>query len=248
MSGFHLGRAPLLYIISQIIVILFFGLFTKYGHGGDPKDSHEMEEATKLLNTHYPQFQDIHIMIFVGFGFLMCFLKSHNWSSIGYNYLIAAWAIQITILWSHFWKNVTLYYDNPNTYKFKKLDLTVETIMEAEFGAGAVLISMGAILGKCSLVQLFGMSCINVFFYTLNRAIVFNIFKTADIGESMTIHTFGAYFGVASTWFFTPKVAIADKNELGKSNYLSDLISMTGTLFLFVFWPSFNGGPASGSK
>ena len=86
--------------------------------------------------------------------------------------------------------------------------------MEAEFGAGAVLISMGAILGKCSLVQLFGMSCINVFFYTLNRAIVFNIFKTADIGESMTIHTFGAYFGVASTWFFTPKVAIADKECL----------------------------------
>jgi ammonium transporter Rh len=93
MSGFHLGRAPLLYIISQIIVILFFGLFTKYGHGGDPKDSNEMKVATKLLNTHYAQFQDIHIMIFVGFGFLMCFLKSHNWSSIGYNYLIAAWAI-----------------------------------------------------------------------------------------------------------------------------------------------------------
>jgi ammonium transporter Rh len=92
------------------------------------------------------------------------------------------------------------------------------------------------------------MSCINVFFYTLNRAIVFNIFKAADIGESMTLHAFGAYFGVASTWWFQPKVAIEDKKELGKSNYLSDLISMTGTLFLFVYWPSFNGGPASGSR
>lgn len=92
------------------------------------------------------------------------------------------------------------------------------------------------------------MSCINVFFYTLNRAIVFNIFKAQDIGESMTLHAFGAYFGVASTWFFSPKEAIEDKNELGKSNYLSDLISMTGTLFLFVYWPSFNGGPASGSR
>lgn len=55
-------------------------------------------------------------MIFVGFGFLMCFLKSHNWGSIGYNYLLACWAIQITILWSHFWKQVTLYYDDPKTY------------------------------------------------------------------------------------------------------------------------------------
>lgn len=124
----------------------------------------------------------------------------------------------------------------------------METILEAEFGAAAVLISMGAIVGKCSLVQLFGMCSINIFFYTLNRAIVFGIFKATDIGESMTIHTFGAYFGVISTWFYQPREAIADKNELGKSNYLSDLVSMTGTLFLFVYWPSFNGGSASGSK
>lgn len=120
--------------------------------------------------------------------------------------------------------------------------------MEAEFGAGAVLISMGAILGKCSLMQLFGMANLNVFFYTLNRAIVFNIFKASDIGESMTIHTFGAYFGVIMTWFFQPKEAIEDKNKLGTGNYLSDLISMTGTLFLFIYWPSFNGGPAKGGK
>jgi ammonium transporter Rh len=120
--------------------------------------------------------------------------------------------------------------------------------MEAEFGAGAVLISMGAVLGKCSLMQLFGMSCIEIFFYTLNRAIVFNIFKASDIGESMTIHTFGAYFGVVLTWFFQPSKALEDKKELGKSNYLSDLISMTGTLFLFIYWPSFNGGPPKGAQ
>ena len=44
------------------------------------------------------------------------------------------------------------------------------------------------------------------------NAPVFNIFKATDIGESMTIHTFGAYFGVISTWFFQPKEAIADKH------------------------------------
>jgi ammonium transporter Rh len=91
------------------------------------------------------------------------------------------------------------------------------------------------------------MSCIEIFFYTLNRAIVFNIFKASDIGESMTIHTFGAYFGVVLTWFFQPSKALEDKKELGKSNYLSDLISMTGTLFLFIYWPSFNGGPPKGA-
>jgi ammonium transporter Rh len=78
----------------------------------------------------------------------------------------------------------------------------VETIIEAEFGAAAVLISMGAIVGKCSLFQLFGMASINIFFYTLNRSICFQAFKCLDIGESMTIHTFGAYFGVVTSWFY----------------------------------------------
>lgn len=141
-------------------------------------------------------------MIFIGFGFLMCFIKSHNWGSIGYNYLLACWAIQITILWGHFWQQVSMFYDSPSTYKFHKIDITVFSLLEAEFGAAAVLISMGAIVGKCSLFQLFGMASINVFFYTLNRWIVFNIFKATDIGESMTIHTFGAYFGVITSWFY----------------------------------------------
>jgi hypothetical protein len=42
-------------------------------------------------------------MIFIGFGFLMVFLKTHCWASIGFNYLIAAWAIQCTILFYGFW-------------------------------------------------------------------------------------------------------------------------------------------------
>ena len=56
-------------------------------------------------------------MIFLGFGFLMCFLKSHNWSSIGYNYLLACWAIQITILWNWFMNQVCISYDT-GSYKF----------------------------------------------------------------------------------------------------------------------------------
>ena len=200
--------------------------------------------AVSEIKDHYASFQDVHIMIFIGFGFLMCFLKSHNWGSIGYNYLLACWAIQITILWNHFWSQVNDYYDNPSTYSFKKINLNVEILLSAEFGAGAVLISMGAIVGKCSLFQLFAMATINIFFYALNNQIVTEIFKAADIGGSMTIHTYGAYFGVIASWFYQPKKAIEDKHELGKSNYLSDLVSMTGTLFLFVYWPSFNGGGA----
>jgi ammonium transporter Rh len=51
-------------------------------------------------------YMDVHVMIFVGFGFLMVFLKAHSWTSVGFNYIVACWALQITILLSGFWNNV----------------------------------------------------------------------------------------------------------------------------------------------
>jgi ammonium transporter Rh len=45
-------------------------------------------------------------MVFIGFGYLMVFLKTHSWSSIGFNYLVASWAIQCTMIFYGFWNNV----------------------------------------------------------------------------------------------------------------------------------------------
>ena len=39
-------------------------------------------------------FQDVHVMIFVGFGFLMTFLRRYGYSSIGFNLLLAALVVQ----------------------------------------------------------------------------------------------------------------------------------------------------------
>jgi hypothetical protein len=36
----------------------------------------------------------------------------------------------------------------------------------------------------------------------MNYAILAYIFGTLDIGGAMTIHTFGAYYGLTTTWFF----------------------------------------------
>lgn len=84
-------------------------------------------------------------MIYVGFGFLMVFLKQHCWTSVGYNFIIAAYAAQLTILVQGFW-HMALVEEH-----FAPITLDIPSLIIGDFGAGAVLITFGAILGKCSL-------------------------------------------------------------------------------------------------
>lgn len=61
------------------------------------------------------------------------------------------------------------------------------------------------------------------------------------------MHAFGAYFGLAVSLMLRPG---KEQNEAGKyegANYTSDIFAMIGTLFLYVYWPSFNSVLADGS-
>jgi ammonium transporter Rh len=46
---------------------------------------------------------NVHIMIFIGFGFLMAFLRTHSWSAVGLNMIVSAWTMQWAILFGGFW-------------------------------------------------------------------------------------------------------------------------------------------------
>jgi ammonium transporter Rh len=64
------------------------------------------------------------------------------------------------------------------------------------------------------------------------------------MGGSMYIHAFGAYFGLTASYFFHPKRAIEDKEQRGVGGYTSQYVAMLGTIFLYLFWPSFNAALA----
>jgi ammonium transporter Rh len=59
-----------------------------------------------------------------------------------------------------------------------------------------------------------------------------------DIGGSMYIHLFGAICGLVISKIITKPEAF--NHPSAKSNYISDLTSVIGTLFLWMYWPSFN--------
>ena len=95
------------YLLSEVIVIILFATCAKYDEGVHPKTMTNpvaVGAAGAAVSTYYSVFIDVHVMIFIGFGFLMVFLKSHSWASVGLNYVIAAYAVQVSILAHFFWK------------------------------------------------------------------------------------------------------------------------------------------------
>lgn len=51
-----------------------------------------------LVRFDRSDFQDVHVMIFIGFGYLMTFLRKYGFSATGFNLLVAALVIQWAFL------------------------------------------------------------------------------------------------------------------------------------------------------
>lgn len=59
----------------------------------------------------------------------------------------------------------------------------------------------------------------------------------------MSIHVFGAFFGLACSYFASPP-DVGDRSGDNAVSAVSDTFSMIGTIFLYIYWPSFNAAPA----
>lgn len=64
------------------------------------------------------------------------------------------------------------------------------------------------------------------------------------MGDSMYVHAFGAYFGLAVSLMLYREDASESEKE--GSSPTSDIFAMIGTVFLWLYWPSFNSGAAPG--
>jgi hypothetical protein len=57
----------------------------------------------------------------------------------------------------------------------------------------------------------------------------------AASGGSMSIHAFGAYFGLAASLVLSPKGS-GSSHSKNNASYVSDMTAMIGTIFLWIFW------------
>ncbi|PKK33109.1 ammonium transporter Rh type A [Columba livia] len=206
-------KFSILALLLEVIIIVLFGIFVEY------KNS---------VATLYPFFQDVQVMIFIGFGFLMTFLKKYGFSSVGINMLIAAFGLQWGTLMQGFWH-----------MERGKICVDIRRMINADFSTATALISFGAVLGKTSPVQMLILTILEITIFACNEHLVTEILQATDVGASMTIHVFGAYFGLAVTLVLY-RPGLKNKHENEESTYHSDIFAMIGTLFLWIFWPSFN--------
>ncbi|XP_020385481.2 ammonium transporter Rh type C [Rhincodon typus] len=228
-------KLPLICFIWQLAMIILFGVFIRYDDESSARWNviRRTRNITSVLENdfyfRYPSFQDVHVMVFVGFGFLMTFLKRYGFGSIGFNFLIASFSIQWALLMQGWFHSLD--------FSDGKIKIGVESLINADFCAASVLIAFGGVLGKVSPVQLLIMSLFQVTLYAVNEFIILTVLGARDAGGSMVIHAFGAYFGLTITRILYRPNLDQRKNE---SVYHSDLFSMIGTLYLWMFWPSFN--------
>ncbi|XP_055911608.1 ammonium transporter Rh type B isoform X3 [Eupeodes corollae] len=236
--------------VVQIALLLLFWIYVRYHDGALPmeKDASASiagasadgtSEDDGLAEGHvskYPQFQDIHVMIFIGFAFLMTFLRKYGYSATGYTLLLAALIVQWAILVKGFFR-----------MESGHISLSLGSIIDADIAAAVPLISMGALLGRTTPIQLLFMALFEVALFAVNEFIQLDMLSIADVGGSITVHAFGAYFGLAVSLMLRPS---RDQNDAGRNegaNYTSDIFAMIGTLFLWVYWPSFNSVLAVGA-
>lgn len=168
------------------------------------------------------------VMLFVGFGFIMTFLKAYGIGAVGFTLFIGALGLQWALLLQGWMTTDKL-----------AVNFNIVSFIRANYGVAAVLISFGAMIGKTSPMQILTLTMMEIVAYTANKVYCLNRMNVHDVGGTIGVHVFGAFFGVAASVAMTPPQINEDYYS---STYTSDLLSILGTVFMWLFWPSFVSG------
>ena len=176
----------------------------------------------------YGRSIDILAMLLVGFGFLMVFVRKQGYSSLTATFLVVSIAIPMYMLIKSF-----------GGEHFAMDPVSIKTFLCAEFAAASLLIAIGAPLGRLKMDQYVLMGFLFVPAYVLNEWLILDsgLFPGfVDMGGSVVIHAFGAYFGLGVIANTIHKFA---KDPEAEADKMSNQFCLLGSMILWLFWPSF---------
>lgn len=172
--------------------------------------------------------KSIHVlaMLLVGFGFLMVFVRKHGFSSVTATFLMVSIALPLYML-------IKSYFGHEFSI------VSIDSFILAEFAAASLLIAIGAPLGRLKMDQYIALAFLFIPAYILNEWLILEsgMFKGfVDVGGSVVIHVFGAYFGLG---VIANTLAKFENKPQCENNAVSNQFCLIGSMVLWIFWPSF---------
>jgi len=219
--------------------------------GADFEDNDDplfMNGTRNRIADYYTFYIPIALFVIVGFGLLYSFLRKYAYSALGFGLLIWCWAFQWTILTRIFWDNVD---DRHGTsLGWERGPLNIWQLINGMYGAATCLITFGALLGRVRPVVLMWIVWGECMFYNLNYYLVVDLVNTVDFAGPMTVHIFGALFGIMCSFALAP-LSFYGETETRSWNvdripsYNSNTFSLLGMLIMVATYPAFNAAFAT---
>ncbi|XP_009097519.3 ammonium transporter Rh type B isoform X4 [Serinus canaria] len=219
--------------LLQILLILLFAVLVRYSPEGSPGPCPPQLNCSRRSPDsafQQPRIQDVHVQVLLSFGLLVAFLSRYGPGSAAISILITAFSIQ----WAVLIQGMLYFFLNGKIY------VGARSMVSADLCTAAVLISTGAVLGRVNPVQMLLLALLEVTLCTVNEYILLTLMGVSDSGGSLTIHTFGAYFGLmVSRVLYLPHKNKRKREEQQDKGHQMDVLAVVGTIYLWIFWPSF---------
>uniref|UniRef100_A0A8C3BG58 Rh family B glycoprotein n=1 Tax=Cairina moschata TaxID=8855 RepID=A0A8C3BG58_CAIMO len=247
----------------QLLTIILFAAFVRYGPESDPGLCSPQSNCSRRdpePGSGYPRFRDAHLQALLGFGFLLAFLGRYGPGSVATSLLVVAFAVQWALLAQG------LFYFSPKgkiyvgAQSMVSADFCTAAVL---ISSGAVLGRVNPIqLLLMTLLEVPLFACNEFILLSLlgvsrpskirlaagllppasgpipHPARVSCTHQISDSGGSLTVHAFGAYFGLmVSRALRQPRVD--ERGEQQDAGRQPDAFAVLGTLYLWIFWPSF---------
>ena len=215
--------AAVFLIISIVIGIAMIPQLNKYGNEGAMTDTENEFMYEKSIH--------ILVMLLMGFGSLMVFIRKYGYTSITATYLAVALSLPLYMLVRpYLWGSVA------------NISIAnISMLLFAEFAAASLLIAIGGPLGRVNTSQYLLIGLLFTPLYAINEWFLFSgavipIGAFLDTAGSVMIHAFGAYFALGMTIMLTTK----KESEMSvETSRRSNEFALLGSAALWIFWPSF---------